>query len=114
MKKILLVGLIALSLQGCWETSKGEKIGVIVKCASEGVIVKTYECELIRGGMNGGSGSFGKSFHFTVENKNDIPILEEALNNQSEVKIAYHIEIASWLRSENNSTFLDSIRIIKK
>jgi hypothetical protein len=113
MKKILLVALMSLSVTGCWEVSNGEKVGVIVKCAHEGIFIKTFECELIRGGMNNGSGSFGKSFHFTAENKSDIPMLKQALDTQQEVKITYHIEMLSLARSENNSTFLDSIEIIK-
>lgn len=104
-----------LLLSGCWEIAKGEKVGVVVKCAHEGIIFKTYECELIRGGMTDGSGSFGKSFHFTVENKADMPILEEALNNQKEVKITYHAELFTFIRTESqHNMFLDSISILHK
>ena len=115
MKKILFISILSSSmlLSGCWETAKGEKIGVIVKCANEGIFIKTYECELIRGGMNNGSGSFGKSFHFTSENKNDISILEQALNSQKEVKITYHSELITLFRTETkNNKFLDSIKIL--
>ncbi len=112
MKKRLLISLMSLALTGCWETAKGDKVGVIVKCANEGLLIKTYECELIRGGMQGGSGSFGKSFHFTVENRKDIPVLEDALNNQREVHITYHKELLTMFRSETDNYFLDSIQII--
>ncbi len=57
---VLLV-LISLSgLSGCgFSTSpgSGDKIGQIVKISKQGLIVKTWEAQLIRGGMNGGSGS---------------------------------------------------------
>ena len=114
MKRILCVAAISLALSGCWEISKGDKVGIIVKCANEGVLVKTYECELIRGGMQDGSGSFGKSFHFTAENKSDLPMLEDALNNQREVHITYHQEwwTFPWRSETENNMFLDSIQIV--
>jgi hypothetical protein len=113
MKKILII-VLCLSITGCWETSKGEKIGTIVKLAAEGVIIKTWEGELIRGGMNNGSGSFGGSFHFTVETPALIEKAQEALRNQREVRIKYHKEMFSWLRTENKeSYFVDEIEIIK-
>lgn len=115
MKKLLLVALLPLALTSCWETAKGDKVGVVVKCASEGVLIKTYECELIRGGMNSGSGSFGTPFHFTAENKADVPVLEDALNNQREVHISYHQELITLFRSEtDNNMFLDSIQIVQR
>lgn len=113
MKNIMIL-IVFLLLTGCWERAKGEKVGVIVKCATEGAFIKTYECEMIRGGMQQGSGSFGKSFHFTAENKADIPILEDALNSQKEVHIKYHKEwITLWRTETEDNMFLDSVEIKK-
>lgn len=111
MKK-LLCGLLLVTplLTGCWETARGEKVGVIVKCAYEGIFIKTFECELIRGGMQNGSGSFGKSFHFTAENPHDITILQTVLETQREVHISYHQELMTLARTETeDNSFLDSI-----
>lgn len=113
-KTILALACVAvtMSLTGCWETSNGEKIGTIVKFAKEGAIFGTWEAELIRGGMNSGSGAFGNIFHFTVEKPELINKVEQALQNQKEVRIKYHKEMFSFLRSENDSYFLDAIEII--
>lgn len=114
MKKIILIGLLALFLQGCWEVSKGEKIGTIVKLAKEGLIIGTWEAELIRGGINNGSGSFGTTFHFTIENSALVEIASKALNQQQEVIIKYHKELITLWRAESDNYFLDSIEIVNK
>ncbi len=112
MKKIIL--LLCILISGCKVTSEGEKIGVIVKCANEGIIFTTYECEIIRGGLNSASGAMGKSFDFTVENKTLIPMFEKALNDQKQVKIKYHKElITSFGRTEtSNNSFADNIEFL--
>ncbi len=113
-KTIISIALVfaIINLSGCWKTAEGDKVGVVVKCAREGWFIKTFECELIRGGMNNASGAFGKPFYFTAENSNDIPILEEALNDQKEVHIKYHQELLSLWRTETeDNSFLDSIEV---
>lgn len=114
MKKLLLLSLSALLLTGCLEKSKGEKVGILVKCDKHGIFWSTNECELIRGGMNNASGAFGAPFHFTAENNNDVSALHEALVNQKEVHITYHQELvcAPWRTSSKACVFLDSVRIL--
>lgn len=113
MKKILAIFLGCLLLQGCWETQQGEKTGVIVKLSKQGVIIGTYEAQIIRGGMNSGSGSFGAPFDFTVEDKELLPIVREAMENQNPVLIKYHKEAITLWRAESDNYFLDSIEIVK-
>lgn len=112
MKK-LLIALMCFALTACYETEKGEKVGTIVKVASEGVLFKSNEAELIRGGMNGGSGGFGVTpFHFTIENDELLKKVQYAVTNQKEVRIVYHRELATLFRSESNDYFLDEIQIL--
>ena len=114
MKKLLIAACVIPLLTGCWETSNGEKIGIIVKLAKEGMIIKTQEGELIRGGMSSASGTVGKSFHFTVENQSMLPIIEQAMNEQKQVKIKYHQEFATLWRTETgDNTFVDQVEIIQ-
>ena len=109
----MLVILLSSMLSGCWTRSVGEKTGVIVKFAKEGMFFNSWEGELIRGGMNSGSGVFGKPFNFTVEDEKLIPIIQSALENQKEVRIHYHIESFVWpTRAEDQSEgFIDSIEV---
>jgi hypothetical protein len=113
MKKIF-TAILLLMLSGCKITSQGEKVGIIVKCATEGFFISTYECELIRGGMSSASGTIGQSFHFTVENKSLIPLFEKALNEQKEVHLGYHKEFVTILRTETvDNSFADNIDFMK-
>lgn len=116
MRKTLLLLILTTStifLSGCWETESGQKTGNIVKFSKEGFLIKTYEAELIRGGMNDGSGSIGKSFHFTVENKSLIETINKAISTNKQVKINYHQEwyTLPW-RCESQNYFLDNIEIL--
>src|SRR5690349_11545462 len=71
--------------------TSGEKTGIIIKVSQEGIIWKTWEAELIRGGMSSGSGGFGvKPFDFTISDASTLQKAQDALNNGSEVLIKYH------------------------
>lgn len=113
MKKLItILSISSLILTGCYTTEKGEKTGSIVKFAKEGFIIKTFEGELIRGNLNSGSGSFGRSFYFTVENLNLIKVIEKSMKEGKEVKIKYHKEWITFLRTENKNYFVDEIEIL--
>jgi len=105
MKKLAVI--FALLLSGCWDTGTGEKVGTIIRLNQQGVLCKTYEGEIIRGGMAGGSGSFGTIFHFTVEGRPDLVAkLHEYIEKQTEVKIIYRMELITVCRSDSEGVFL--------
>ena len=66
--------------------------------------------------MSNGNGVFGRRFYFTVENKYLIPIIEEAMTEQKEVKIKYYKEYMVIPRrtTTKDNTFVDDIEIISK
>lgn len=94
----------------------GEKVGQIVKFSQQGWFNKTWEGQLIRGGMNGGSGAFGTvPFNFTIEDVNLANKVEQCMRDQTEVVVHYRIEgIYSPFRSESQGHFLASIEPAKK
>jgi hypothetical protein len=81
MKQLALVALMASMLVGCGEYSDGERVGTIQKFSRKGLIAKTWEGEMLLGGLkrktvsgtdsNGGSTSstsmVANVFEFTVE-----------------------------------------------
>jgi predicted small secreted protein len=97
MKKLLLcVAVCALLGAGCQvndEPGFGRKIGQITKLSHVGLFAKTWEADLIRGGLQGGSGvTGGGTFHFTIENDDQRKAAQDALENQTEVIIDYRTE----------------------
>lgn len=115
---IFILSSLIIGTSGCGinRPGNGEKIGQIVKLNKQGIIAETWEAELIRGGMSGGSGSFGmQPFHFTIEDNKTAEKVQEYLQNQTEVIIKYKIEgIYSAFRSDSSGHFLISIEPAKK
>lgn len=108
---------IVLLMGGCLcsgTPGDGEKIGSIVKLSRVGIFCKTWEAQIIRGGMNGGSGSFGTvPFDFTVEREEDVATVKRFMETQEEVLLRYRTEgIASACRTDEGH-FLTSITPVK-
>lgn len=112
MKKIILALACATLLTGCWETSVGEKRGVVVKVAKEGVFWGTYQGELIRGGISDATGANGQAFHFNIGSFKSgvLSDLKLAMENNEPINLKYHCEawVASW-RGEQKC-FADGVR----
>lgn len=114
LKVIVLSSLFVFF--GCHVNSnpgRGKKIGKIVKLSKEGVFSKTWEGELIRGGLTDGSGTLGTSFEFTIEDEKLVSVAFKAFENQSEVILTYRKEyFTSLSRSECSSpSFVERIEI---
>lgn len=119
MKKLSLLFfvlvVIGLAFTGCAVNTSpgtGSKIGQVVKISKQGMLSKTWEAQLIRGGLNGGSGSFGATpFDFTIENEKQAEQVQEYMNKQTEVVITYRMEgIYAATRSDSSGHFLETIR----
>lgn len=115
----LLCGLFIIFIiwVGSWifrSTGQGERTGQIVKMSHTGVLFKTYEGEIIKGGLTNGSGGFGAPLDFTIkdENKDLISKAYAALNAGQEVTLVYHTEKHCVTTSDTDScTFADNIII---
>ena len=92
----------------------GEKIGVITKLAKNGTFCQTWEAEIVRGGLNGGSGVVGQPFDFTIEDEQLVTQIKEALDNQKEVKIFYHSEGMTFCRSNSGDHFLTKVEVVNE
>lgn len=84
-------------------TQTGERTGTIIKVADEGMFIKTHEAEMIKGGMNVGSGGFGVApFFFTIRDEKLFPVIQQAFDSGKEVTIKYHQELSCVIDSEGN------------
>lgn len=107
--------VIALIADGCGINTSpgtGTKIGQVVKVTKIGMLSKTWEAELIRGGMSGGSGSFGVTpFDFTIESEEQAKLIEGYMDKQTEIIITYRSEgIYSQFRTDSRGHFLVTVR----
>ena len=117
MKKLVLLSLglsAVLTLNGCGvnaSNGSGTKIGQVIKLSKQGLFCKTWEGQIIRGGMNAGSGGFSvQPFDFTIEGDEMAKKVEKYMEDQTEVIITYNIEgVYSAFRTESGGHFLRSI-----
>lgn len=111
-RTIALAAIVPVMLSGCIDSGSGEKPGMIVKLAQQGILCKTWEAELVRGGFNAGTGVSGQSFDFTITDPELLKKVQYAMENQKEVKIHYRSEAVTFCSSDSNH-FLTNIEIIE-
>ncbi len=99
-------------LTGCWDMGRGEKIGAITRLQKTGIICQTWEGISQRGGINNGSGVVGGEFHFTIENDELAKKVQQAMENQQEVKLSYQKEGFTFCRSDSDNIFLTGIEAV--
>jgi prepilin-type N-terminal cleavage/methylation domain-containing protein len=117
---LVVVSMIAIIIASCGgvcfnNPADGTKIGQIVKVTHSGILCKTWEAELIRGGMNNGSGAFGvQPFNFTISDDSTAGKVIQFMNDQTEVIIDYKTKgIYSPFTSDSHGNFLINIRSSK-
>ena len=110
--RLAAIALVAVSSTACWNTGSGEKIGVITKLAKSGVVFKTWEGQIVRGGLSGGSGVVGAPFDFTIEDDKLAEEVQRIMDQQKEVKIHYKSELITLFRSDSNDHFLTGIEVL--
>lgn len=88
---LIVMAIVAIALSGCTAvTGHGTKVGTVIKLSQEGLFCKTWEGELIRGGMSSGSGGFSTTpLHFTINDPALLRQVQDALDRQYEVEVTY-------------------------
>lgn len=114
MKISTAVLALVFFFAGCGHiTGNGQKVGTIIKLSQEGFFIKTWEAEMVRGGMNGGSGSFSTTpLHVTIDNLTLLPAVQQAFDDQKEVVVSYQEKYFTPFDSEcsDGCKFLTSIK----
>jgi hypothetical protein len=98
MKNVLIGSVAAVALVGGYLTftnySDGVRAGQVVKFSYKGVVpgCKTWEGELVLGGLRGGSamdGSGANIFRFTVSNAKVIQEIQDKLDTGEHATVTY-------------------------
>ncbi|MFI0478680.1 MAG: hypothetical protein ACH349_06160 [Candidatus Rhabdochlamydia sp.] len=106
--------LLCLPLTGCWTVEEGQQTGQIVNIWKSGRFIKTWECKLIRGGLDDGSGVLGQSVQLTIEDEDQLNKAREFMIKKKNVVISWHKEEFNFFRSDSNSLFIDSIETTRE
>ena len=113
-KNVIALAILSVALSGCWDTGDGERVGQVIKLNKQGTFCKTWEAEIIKGGMSAGSGAMGGAFYFTVPNNNQVLLktLTDAMNSGQEVRVHYNMELVTFCRSDSDNHFVDKVEVI--
>lgn len=111
MKRTGLLILLTLFLLPACTTARGEKIGTITKLSQEGPICPTWEGQIIRGGISGGTGAFGAPFDFTVP-EHLVGTVRAYMEGGVEVKIHYS-SYSPYLCSSESGHFIWSVEPLR-
>jgi hypothetical protein len=98
MKRMMLAVLFAAGLSACFPNySTGTRVGVVTKLSEKGVILKSWEGELLMALPAGMSAVQAEKFTFTVEPE-AVAQVQEAMRTGRRVELTYH----QWLYSPPN------------
>ena len=94
---VILGSLLFGGIRGCSTYSEGSRVGTVTKLSLKGVSHKTWEGELLLGGMrnttdaDGASRLTGNVWEFTVDNnrKDLIETIQNAMDRNKTVRITY-------------------------
>lgn len=110
MKQKLLVAALSIALTGCGDCGNEAHVGSVVKLGKTGAICKTWEAEIVRGGLNNGSGGVSATaFSFTIEDEALVKLVQDAFDKQYEIKVEAHDEAATLCRSDSGEKFATAI-----
>lgn len=115
LRALFLLPLLLLAACGL-NTSPGEsnKIGQITSLHKVGIMCKTWEAQIQRGGFSNGSGVTGAPFNFTIEDATLVGQVKRFMETNTEVEITYHSEgVYGLCRTESGGNFLIGIRALR-
>ena len=94
---LMLLAIVLCVLPGCYTVSEGERVGTITKFSNKGILVKTWEGEMVLGG-SGASGNAQNTWSFTVEDPAVVEKIRSAQKQTQVVSLAYKEElyVAPW------------------
>jgi len=103
VKKIVLSLALATLLAGCGEYSDGERVGTIQKFSTKGLVAKTWEGEMLLGGLRRKSSTDGNGntttnmvaniWMFTVEDPALIAEVQQLMESGAPVRAHYRQEV---------------------
>ena len=121
MRKIFLMMLCAPLLAGCYEVSSGERVGTVVKLSKRGYFCKTWEGQMLLGGLRKQTNlsSDGKStttsmvantWDFTISDEKVLPAIQAALDSGDPIRLQYRQELVTFCRSDSDDYFVTGIK----
>ena len=93
----ILVGVVT-SMGGCLVASEGDRVGQVTKFSYKGNFHKTWEGELVMGGLRttAEGATMGNVWEFSVTDDQLVPVVQQAVETQTPVRLHYRQVRFSW------------------
>lgn len=116
MRKIIALCILMGFCAGCGHVvATGTKVGTIIKVYNGGFWHRTWEMEVIKGGMNGGTGSFSTTPEWiTLTTPEQVAEAQHDMDAQQEVQVAYTQTFWAPYSSNEDYKFCNSITRLKR
>lgn len=100
MKKIGIIAMLLMAFMfiGCGSNySNGDRVGTISKFSKKGLLMKSWEGQMVLGGLvsNGDGGMNANTFNFTVTDPDVVEKIQTYMDSGFTVKVTYN----EWLVS---------------
>jgi hypothetical protein len=116
MKKIICASVFALALAGC-SYSDGERYGTVTKFSKKGIFCKTWEGELVMGGMRSRLSDDGNSstataniFEFSVIDDSVVKKVREKLESGERATLIYEQELMPAICQRGTSYVITGVK----
>lgn len=114
--------LFAIAIPGiaAMSTSDGTRVGTLTKFTHKGFLWKTYEGELLAGGVKGaGMGMAANVWQFSVFNTNTrkselVTRLQQAIESGKPVKIKYHQAVWVWPWQASSRYLVEDVSFVEQ
>lgn len=101
----ILIALVGGAVDGC-SVSDGTRSGVVTKFTSKGLFTKSWEGEMVAGGLRAGAnGMVANVWHFSVQDAKLVPIVQAACESGQTVALKYH-QTAGYNPASRDSAYL--------
>ena len=118
MGKLIFACALAVASVACGRGcgySDGERVGTVTKLSRKGVVCKTWEGEMVMGGLRSGAeGAVANVFYFSVDRPELVQPLQIALNSGRRVKITYYEGVFSGVCYGNSWHFVEAVEPLKE
>ncbi|RTL07760.1 type II secretion system protein [Candidatus Dependentiae bacterium] len=117
----ILLTMVLGGIRGCSTYSEGSRVGVITKFSLKGVSFKTWEGELLMGGMRntvtseGGSQLTANVWEFTVDKdrKDPVDAIQNAMDHNRTVRVVYEEKGFSSPLDGNTRYRVKEVRVVE-
>lgn len=105
----VLFGMFFLlpALGGSISYSEGTRAGQLVKLSKRGMICKTWEGEIVLGGVKDG---VVNTFAFSVTDESMLPALQKAINEQTPITVSYLETWSHWYCTRDTDYLVTGVK----